>query len=172
MKKIFTLILLVILFVTSCEGEIKEIKIDNLSDTLTLKKSLVCPIQGTDPTGKIVKTTIYIEDKKARIETDYTNEKTYTIYTKKLLYVWGDASNQGEILNLEFFEELQGKDYDEVQSLKEYLDGIDESSTMREPNSEVICKIQYIDPSQFVPPSNIDFKDMVDELGSALEQVG
>lgn len=133
---------------------------------------MVCPIQGTAPTGEIVKTTIYIDDKKARIETDYTYEKTtYTIYSKKLLYVWVDDSNQGEILNLTFFEELQGEDYDEVQSLKKYLDGIDESSTMREPNSEVICKIQDIDPSQFIPPSNIDFKDMVDELGSALEQV-
>lgn len=130
--------------------------IQNIQDALTKSASFKC--QYPDPTGK-AKITTYVKNGAIRVDNMAVNqgEKGGAIIKDNKMWIWTEGKKEGMVLTMD-------KTNPQVNQQDQKAEVIKEMEKYKQ-----YCQVQMISDSMFVPPKDVDFKDL-DQLMKGVGQ--
>lgn len=177
MKKIIILATAAVLL-ASCIGPLKK-----TGDKISIKKGAENAgkaFQDAVKSGKSVICTYEMNG--TEIETLVKGEKTRVngvgygqgnggmINDGEWVYIWSDDDKTGTKYKIMEMEEVNDENETEDQGqMPQDIDDIEEWAAEIENQYEVVCKEAKVDDSEFVPPTDVEFKDMNEAMQKANE---
>ena len=130
----------------------------SLMDLLKLGKAVKCTYEVQDEDGSYTGT-VYVSNKKSRSEsiakTQGQTFENYSVTDGEWLYTWSSEEPEGVKMNLSDFENEE--DFDPSKDFD--MDSLEGSMNIGD-KFKYKCLPWVVDPSKFIPPSNIEFVDM------------
>ena len=146
------------------------VSVDNIAEAISLNKDVVCVTESTDPQIGTIKSTTYISDERARIDTVTSEGTSHAIFDDKKFYIWQDGESEGILMDLSKVAEMQQTK--EEPSLENALQNYDADPSLKTPGYSMKCEQKSISSSQFTPPSSIEFVDFFSQLGNFVGTAG
>lgn len=132
----------------------------SIKDAISKDISLVCEFK--DENGGATKS--HIKNGAVRISTDSTSQQDGEIIIKdKKMYMWDTKAKEGFVYDI---PDAENSDSSEVVKSEAYLDMLDKYKDS--------CKVESVEDSYFVAPTDIKFQDMnkfLEELKSQMPQI-
>lgn len=137
------------------QGKVADIK-ETMADWFKDNTPTTCTFEIQQPGAQMVGTAYFIGENKLRADfttTPETGEKvdSYSIRDNNTMYVWSSLSNMGTKFTINEDTATVPSDQNPTEVLKR-------------PDVEYHCSPWLVDESKFVPPTDINFTDMNNQL--------
>lgn len=133
----------------------------SISDALKRSMSLVC--EYTDERG--VETKTYIKNGAVRISSSGGEdmEPSEAIIKDNKMYTWSDVTKKGFVIEMEEAdtEDMVDVDLEDKSDRDAFIEGIEAYKEH--------CKVSTVSDSYFVPPVDVEFKDLASMFGGMVD---
>ena len=128
-----------------------EVTTVSIDDAFTMNEPVKCTVNMDD--GKAF---VWIKGDKQKMELEMNGQKVYSIFTTEYAYTWG--TGQAMKINVQEMKELAGQYPDQNMQTEVTADSVKQYS------EDIKCEKASFGDDMFVPPSDVEFQDMMEAL--------